>query len=93
MSKIDIYSELVVLFANVISGRFPFRIWCKRAMLAASSGSLTYTALLLPSETFNDIPQSKGLEEHPRVPNFAGNVVGKPLRLINHGLAANVFDK
>ena len=39
------------------------------------SGSLTHTTLLLPSEMFNRIPQSLGLEEHPQGAYFTGNVV------------------
>ena len=39
------------------------------------SGSLTHTTLLLPSEMFNSIPQSLGLEEHPQGAYFTGNVV------------------
>ena len=39
------------------------------------SGSLTHATLLLPSEMFNRIPQSLGLEEHPQSAYFTGNVV------------------
>ena len=39
------------------------------------SGSLTHTTLLLPSEMFNRMPQSLGLEEHPQSAYFTGNVV------------------
>ena len=39
------------------------------------SGSFAYLTLLLPSEMFNKIPQGLGLEVHPGVPNFTGNVV------------------
>ena len=39
------------------------------------SGSLTHATLLLPSEMFNRIPQSLGLEEHPQGAYFTGNVV------------------
>ena len=39
------------------------------------SGSLTHTTLLLPSEMFNRMPQSLGLEEHPQSTYFTGNVV------------------
>lgn len=39
------------------------------------SGSLTHATLLLPSEMFNSMPQSLGLEEHPQSAYFTGNVV------------------
>ena len=39
------------------------------------SGSLTHATLLLPSEMFNRMPQSLGLEEHPQSAYFTGNVV------------------
>ena len=39
------------------------------------SGSFTHATLLLPSEIFNSIPQSLGLEEHPQGAYFTGNVV------------------
>ena len=39
------------------------------------SGSLTHATLLLPSEMFNRIPQSLGLEEYPQSAYFTGNVV------------------
>jgi len=67
-------------------------------------GSLTYTALLLPSEMFNSIPQNLGLEEHPQGAYFTGNVVVKDLpdlvwpvsllpRLINKALQPTAFRK
>ena len=43
------------------------------------SGSFAYATLLLPSEMFNGIPQSPGLEEHPGVPGFTGNVAANDL--------------
>ena len=43
------------------------------------AGSLAYTTLLLPSEMFNCIPQSLGLEEHPQGAYFTGNVAVKDL--------------
>lgn len=46
--------------------------WSSSPML---SGSLVHDTLLLPSEMFNTIPQSQGLEEHPLGACFVGNVV------------------
>ena len=46
--------------------------WSSSPML---SGSFSHLTLLLPSEMFNKIPQGPGLEVHPGVPNFIGNVV------------------